>query len=121
MKPFFGQNVWTKSFAPIIIVILTWLFGCCLGGVIWFYSTIEPFIVINNITYYDCREMWSTDQHEQIYTVGLFIVVFALPLICLIYFYGSICYKLWYHCAPGNANIARDNVQYHAKQKVSSD
>nr|XP_027203077.1 RYamide receptor-like [Dermatophagoides pteronyssinus] len=118
MKPFFGQNVWTKSFAPIIIVILTWLFGCCLGGVIWFYSTIEPFIVINNITYYDCREMWSTDQHEQIYTVGLFIVVFALPLICLIYFYGSICYKLWYHCAPGNANIARDNVQYHAKQKV---
>ncbi|XP_046914595.2 prolactin-releasing peptide receptor [Dermatophagoides farinae] len=116
MKPF-NVNFWTKSFAPIIIVILTWLTGGCLGLMIWFYSNVEPF-VINNVTYYDCREVWSTEQDEQIYTVGLFLSVFALPLLCLIFFYGSICYKLWYHCAPGNANAARDSAQCQAKRKV---
>lgn len=118
MKPF-NVNFWTKSFAPIIIVILTWLTGGCLGLMIWFYSNVEPF-VINNVTYYDCREVWSTEQDEQIYTVGLFLSVFALPLLCLIFFYGSICYKLWYHCAPGNANAARDSAQCQAKRKVNS-
>lgn len=115
MKPFI-VNFWKESFGPIIVV-MTWLMGASLGLVIWFYSKAEPF-VLNNVTYYDCHESWSSNEHEQIYTVCLFLVVFALPLILLIYFYGSICYKLWYHCAPGNANIARDVAQYQAKKKV---
>ncbi|KPM10348.1 7 transmembrane receptor (rhodopsin family)-like protein 12 [Sarcoptes scabiei] len=115
VSPFIA-NFWTKSFAPII-VILTWLAGGTLGLVIWFFSKAEPF-TINNVTYYDCRESWSSKHHEQIYTVALFLSVFALPLLCLIYFYGSICLKLWYHLPPGNANAVRDNVQFQAKRKV---
>lgn len=115
-RPFI-VNFWSKSFAPVV-VFLTWLFGFLLSLIIWFSSTAEPFIVIKNITYYDCHENWSNKGNEQIYTVALFLIVFAIPLLCLLFFYGSICLKLWRHSAPGNANIARDAVQSQAKIKV---
>lgn len=118
----FVKNIWSKSFAPIV-VSLTWLLGFILSLVIWFFSEATPLITINsadngNITYYDCRENWGSMTNEQIYTMTLFLIVFAIPLLILIYVYGSITAKLWTHSAPGNRNAARDGAQSRAKRKV---
>ena len=115
-RPFI-KSMWSKSFAPIIVA-LTWLIGFMLSLIMWFSSKAEPFITIDNITYYDCRENWPNKQQEQLYTVALFFVVFALPLLILIYVYGSISLTLWSHSAPGNANAIRDGAQSQAKIKV---
>ncbi|KAJ6222629.1 hypothetical protein RDWZM_001174 [Blomia tropicalis] len=118
----FVKNIWSKSFAPIV-VSLTWLLGFILSLVIWFFSEATPLITINsadngNITFYDCRENWGSMTNEQIYTMTLFLIVFAIPLLILIYVYGSITAKLWTHSAPGNRNAARDGAQSRAKRKI---
>lgn len=115
-RPFI-KSLWSRSVAPIIVA-LTWLIGFLLSLVIWFSSKAEE-LVVGNVTYYDCRENWANPHQEQIYTVTLFLVVFAIPLLILIYVYGSISLTLWSHSAPGNANAVRDGVQSQAKIKVS--
>lgn len=105
--------------APILL-LLTWFFGLLLSSVIWFSSVAEP-LPINGVTYYVCRENWSSVWSERLYTLVLFVVVFAFPLICLSYVYFSIYRTLSRHSAPGNANAARDYAQTQAKKKVDSE
>lgn len=116
-KPFI-LNFWSNSLAKYVVG-MTWLFGFLICLVVGFYSKAEPFITIQGITYYDCHETWSSKSGEQVYTVALFLIVFAVPLVCLVFVYGSISIKLWKHSAPGNAHVDRDNAQSNAKIKVS--
>ncbi|XP_054157023.1 RYamide receptor-like [Oppia nitens] len=111
----FGTSRWSKSLGPYIVSAI-WLLGIGLGSVTWFNSVAEPFVV-NNETYYDCRETW-TEQGKRTYTLNIFMITFALPLLVLSYVYGAVGYKMIRHSMPGNADAARDEAQHLAKVKV---
>lgn len=76
----------------------------------------EPF-QLGNDTYYDCKETW-TEESGRTYTLAIFTITFALPMIILTYVYGSVAWKMFRHSTPGNADAARDEAQHIAKVKV---
>jgi hypothetical protein len=92
------------------------MLGLALGSVIWYNSVAEPFQVAN-YTYYDCKETWN-EESAQSYTLAIFTITFALPMIILTYVYGSVALKMFRHSLPGNADAARDEAQHIAKVKV---
>ncbi|XP_071550639.1 prolactin-releasing peptide receptor-like isoform X2 [Panulirus ornatus] len=110
---------WTKSRARLVI-----------GG-IWVFSvviSIVPLVVSDSERYdwdgewyYECKENWPTTQnelYEKTYTVALFVLTFALPVLGLGYTYLSIVGMMCSYRIPGNAEPSRDQQHFHAKVKV---
>ncbi|CAG2178488.1 unnamed protein product, partial [Oppiella nova] len=106
----------TKTFGTVIIIII-WALAIGLGSISWYNSVAEPFQFANK-TLYDCKETWSMDT-ARTFTLAIFIITFALPILVLTYAYGSVGLKMLRHTIPGNADLVRDEAQNSAKIKVN--
>jgi len=111
----FRSQLWIKTHKLIIISII-WLLGVLVGSsqliksrALLFYYGGSP--------YYDCREEWS-DEEGKIYTLFLFCITFALPVIILIYVYSMIGWHIMRHDIPGNPDLQRDEAHLITKIKV---
>ncbi|XP_054156931.1 substance-P receptor-like isoform X2 [Oppia nitens] len=105
----------TKSFGTVIVLII-WFLAIGLGSISFFNSMAEPFEWANS-TYYDCKETWTLET-ARAFTLGIFIITFALPILILTFAYGSVGLKMLRHTTPGNADLVRDEAQHSAKLKV---
>ncbi|CAG2104837.1 unnamed protein product, partial [Medioppia subpectinata] len=105
----------TKTFGTVIILII-WAMAIGLGSISWFNSVAEPFQFANK-TLYDCKETWSIET-ARTFTLVIFIITFALPIVVLTFAYGSVGMKMLRHTIPGNADLVRDEAQNSAKIKV---
>lgn len=113
-----GFPACNKPLAPTVIALI-WLAALSLGLVCYFHSVAEPFTWYNNQTVlYDCKEVWSSEEDAKLYTLGVFVVTFAGPMMLLMITYGSIGWKMWKHTMPGNAHFVRDEISLAAKRKV---
>ncbi|XP_042240707.1 RYamide receptor-like [Homarus americanus] len=110
---------WTKSRARLVI-------GC-----IWVFSVVislVPLVVSDSERYdwdgewyYECKENWpktKNELYEKTYTVVLFVLTFALPVVGLGYTYLSIVGMMCSYRIPGNAEPSRDQQHLQAKVKV---
>ncbi|XP_068229236.1 prolactin-releasing peptide receptor-like [Palaemon carinicauda] len=113
------NNRWTKSRSRYVI-----------GG-IWVFSLVISLasLVISDTQrfdwdgewYYECKENWPhtpNEVYEKTYTVLLFVLTFALPVIGLGYTYLSIVGMMCSYKMPGNAEPSRDQQHLQAKVKV---
>lgn len=112
----FHTNCWQSPY-PQLMMLATWLLGGGLGMFMWFHSSTEILVETMDDTYYSCNENWPTVEDEKIFTAGIFLLVFAIPLGILGTVYGSIAFTLYSHAAPGNPDTMRDNAQRCAKMK----
>ncbi|KAI1291842.1 putative G-protein coupled receptor 83 [Halotydeus destructor] len=113
-----GIDRWTAKSRGTLTIVLIWMAAIALASVQLIHSKAEKMMYGNNTIYYDCREIWPDDASEKIYTMTVFIITFALPMIILTYTYASIGYKMFMHSTPGNADVVRDEAQLVAKMKV---
>ncbi|RWS30812.1 putative G-protein coupled receptor 83-like protein, partial [Leptotrombidium deliense] len=107
---------WTKSYA-LITVGAIWILGISLASVQLIHSKAEE-IVYKNVSYYDCHEVWPNQFIEKLYTMAIFVITFALPMLVLSFTYASIGWKMFRHTSPGNADALRDEAQLMQKTKV---
>jgi len=115
-----NSSRWTAKTRGTITVVIIWITAIGLSSVLLVHSKAEKVPYGNGTTYYyDCHEVWPNETTEQIYTMVIFIITFALPMIILTYTYASIGWKMFKHTSPGNADAVRDEAQLVAKQKVS--
>lgn len=104
-----------RSFG-LLTILIVWVCGFTLGFVQWFKTKSSPFLIANE-TNYDCKETWSEDESRH-FTISVFIITFALPMAILMFVYGSVALRMFYHSTPGNADTARDRAQQNSKIKV---
>ena len=67
---------------------------------------------------YKCTES-LTQVETRIYTLAIFIIVFAGPVVILIFVYASISLRIMEQVTPGNPDSFRDRQQLHRKIKVT--
>uniref|UniRef100_K1Q7L6 Neuropeptide Y receptor n=1 Tax=Magallana gigas TaxID=29159 RepID=K1Q7L6_MAGGI len=67
---------------------------------------------------YQCQEVWPSSRHNQIFTILIFVLTYALPLLVLIISYSIVGIFLWRRTSPGNRDHVRDLMQLRAKVKV---
>ncbi len=106
---------WLRSHKLFVISIL-WFCGICFGSAQLFQTRAVRFEYDNNI-YYDCREIWDVSS-GRIYTIVIFVVTFAAPVIILIFVYATIAYHILRHVIPGNPDCLRDENQVNRKIKA---
>ncbi|XP_069698807.1 RYamide receptor-like [Periplaneta americana] len=68
--------------------------------------------------HWDCGEHWGSPEDGQSYTMLIFSVTFAVPLLSLAFTYTCVGRRLWLRAAPGNADPTRDLAQLRAKRKI---
>ena len=100
----------------LLIIGSIWVAAIILGLIHGTHSWAEPILIANETNYY-CSEAWTSDQTYH-FTITVFLVTFAVPLILLSFTYGSIVFKIFRHSTPGNADLARDRAQHSSKVKV---
>lgn len=69
---------------------------------------------------YQCQEVWPSSRHNQIFTILIFVLTYALPLLVLIISYSIVGIFLWRRTSPGNRDHVRDLMQLRAKVKVKN-
>jgi hypothetical protein len=69
--------------------------------------------------HWDCGEQWGSKEDGQSYTMVIFSVTFAVPLLSLAFTYTCVGRRLWLRASPGNADPTRDLAQLRAKRKVN--
>lgn len=114
-----SSSRWTKSRGALTIGFI-WTLAIALSSVQLLHSEAIETAYGNGTTYFDCREVWPDEYSEKMYTMAIFIITFALPMIILTYTYASIGWKMFKHTSPGNADAVRDGAQLVAKMKVCS-
>lgn len=67
---------------------------------------------------YLCQEVWPSHKHNQTFTILIFILTYALPLLVLMISYSIVGIILWKRTSPGNRDHVRDLLQLRAKVKV---
>lgn len=102
-----------------------------MGG-IWLVSLILPLPIALVVkiskdpddTYF-CQEDWSVfrfigtfEQVEQAYTMLVFILWYATPLIIMTFLYCSMIKKVWKRTIPGQETPRTQQIQYNTKMKV---
>ena len=95
---------------------LIWLSGFCFGVAELIFSRAVPF-QYGEQTMYDCRETFD-DYWGRIYTLVIFVVTFAAPVVILIFVYSTIAYHILRHVIPGNPDCLRDENQINKKIKA---
>lgn len=68
---------------------------------------------------YQCQEVWPSHKHNQTFTILIFLVTYALPLLVLMISYSIVGIFLWKRTSPGNRDHVRDLMQLRAKVKVT--
>ena len=93
---------------------------------IWFFSFILmfPTVLYFQVEFnpsqnaHECRRSWSNDHVRTIFHIGLFILLYALPLVIMTVLYILICRKLWLRKIPGNASQRSQAAVELSKRKV---
>jgi hypothetical protein len=106
---------WLREHKHFVIAML-WLLAMCAGSAQLFHTRAVKFEYGQN-TYYDCRETWDVSS-GRIYTLVIFVVTFAAPVIILIFVYTTIAYHILRHVIPGNPDCLRDENQVNRKIKA---
>ncbi|GFG30044.1 hypothetical protein Cfor_12342, partial [Coptotermes formosanus] len=68
--------------------------------------------------HWECKEQWDSVEDGQTYTMVIFCVTFAVPLLSLAFTYTCVGRRLWLRSSPGNADPTRDLAQLRAKRKI---
>ncbi len=95
---------------------MLWILAACVAMAQLFQTRAVTFEYGRN-TYYDCRETWDVSS-GRIYTLVIFVVTFAAPVIILIFVYTTIAYHILRHVIPGNPDCLRDENQVNRKIKA---
>jgi hypothetical protein len=72
----------------------------------------------SGLALYDCKEEWEDELESKIYTVILFVITFIVPLISLIFLYGSIGIKTFKKTKLGETPSSKEIARYRRKIKV---
>ncbi|XP_022317050.2 substance-K receptor-like [Crassostrea virginica] len=67
---------------------------------------------------YQCQEVWPSHKHNLTFTILIFLLTYALPLLVLMISYSIVGIFLWKRTSPGNRDHVRDLMQLRAKVKV---
>ncbi|KAF7488833.1 Neuromedin-K receptor [Sarcoptes scabiei] len=100
----------------IRLITLIWILSILFATIQWSKTEAMPF-VWNDQTLHDCREVWNENEGK-LYTVFIFILTFAFPVLMLIFVYISIGLHIIQRRIPGNTVIHRDALQWNIKIKV---
>jgi hypothetical protein len=98
------------------VISIIWLLGVIVGSSQLIKSRAIPFSYGDD-HYYDCREEWS-QVNGKIYTLFIFCLTFAFPVIALICVYLRIGLHIMNHVIPGNPDPNRDEAHFTTKIKV---
>src|SRR2546423_1542451 len=86
---FFKCLGWFDS-RDILMIALVWLLGIGIAFPQLIVGEAEEFQYGEKV-YLDCKEKWSSGgSGGEIYSMVVFVVTFALPMLAITFFYGSI-------------------------------
>ncbi|XP_062611352.1 RYamide receptor-like [Saccostrea cucullata] len=96
-----------------LVLIFIWLMSLILACMVAPVGKVD-----NDEGRYQCQEVWPSQRHNQIFTIVIFILTYALPLLILTISYSIVGIILWKRTSPGNSHHVRDLMQLRAKVKV---
>ncbi|XP_031574802.1 neuropeptide FF receptor 2-like [Actinia tenebrosa] len=98
---------------------------------IWIVSLVVtiPLLVVANVIEYEnnkffCYEDWTVfhdlgaSKMEHSYTIALFIILYAAPLVIISILYGAVIRKIWKRKIPGQTTHSGRQMQQRTKKKV---
>ncbi|XP_046554228.1 RYamide receptor-like [Haliotis rubra] len=65
-----------------------------------------------------CLEKWDNDFHKYVYSMGIMVTQYFLPLSVLAFTNGCIGYVVWIKKPPGEADSGRDNRLAASKRRM---
>ena len=98
-------------------------------GAIWFTAvmTSAPLLYANKVqdsdgVWFQCIEDWSPlldpVTASRNYTIVLFTLLYAIPVVLISCLYSSVVYKLWKRRVPGNQSQAGTRLQVRARHRA---
>ncbi|PSN38871.1 RYamide receptor [Blattella germanica] len=114
MHPF--ERRFTKLRTKLILVGI-WVAAIAISGVQLKVAKSERFKYAGEY-HWDCVEQWDSKSSGQSYTMVIFSMTFAVPVLTLVFTYTCVGRRLWLRASPGNADPARDLAQLRAKRKI---
>ncbi|KAK3107473.1 hypothetical protein FSP39_015343 [Pinctada imbricata] len=103
----------SKSRTKFVIATI-WVFSLAVSLVVVPVARVQK-VGINNVA---CNEFWPDITHKQVYTMAIFLLTYAIPLIILTISYSVVGFLLWKRTSPGNRDHVRDLLQLKSKIKV---
>ncbi|XP_077999685.1 substance-P receptor-like [Glandiceps talaboti] len=103
-----------------IVVLIVWVLAILINIPILVYTYYEDYTWDDGVRQIFCMEdiNWSDSLNEDIYTLSLFILTYALPLGIMLFAYFSIGRKLWIARIPGERIESTTATQDKTKRKV---
>lgn len=98
----------------VVIIVVVWLLAIaimCPSAIMLTVGRVEDHYMVlidgKNTTYplYVCYEAWSHSSMRKVYTTILFVHIYLVPLMLILFMYGSICLKLCHSTAPITQNL----------------
>ncbi|XP_067009026.2 RYamide receptor [Anabrus simplex] len=114
MHPFSRSCI--KSSSKMIVSGI-WVTAFLLSAVQMHVGRAEQFRYGGEV-HWSCEERWDSPVYSKVYTVAVFSVTFALPLLVISFTYTSIVIRMWFRISPGNADPNRDLAQLRSKKKI---
>ena len=109
----------TKSRSKVVIALI-WMLAGGLSSVQLVIGRASTIPYAPGLYRTSCEEVWwePAEVWRRGYTFFILTLTYILPLTILALTYGIVGRRLWQRTAPGNADVARDNLQLRSKRKV---
>ncbi|XP_077999641.1 QRFP-like peptide receptor [Glandiceps talaboti] len=109
----------TKARTCIIAIVIVWGVSVCINIPLLIVVEYEEWRNDDiNITFEICWENWMPMSARNDYTIALFVFTYILPLIIMLFAYGSIGRKLWTKKRPSTKRKDSTSNMDRAKRKV---
>ncbi|XP_033606134.1 gastrin/cholecystokinin type B receptor isoform X3 [Cryptotermes secundus] len=117
--------IFSIPFTYTMFMLGRWIFHPLFCSVVIAMQHISVVVSVYTLTaigidrwHWECGEQWSSIEDGQTYTMLIFSVTFAVPLLSLAFTYTCVGRRLWLRASPGNADPTRDLTQLRAKRKI---
>ena len=102
--------------AAYVLIVVVWIVGIAVNSPILYAQKI---IVSEEVLY--CQEIWTPvfgENAAKDFTIVLFVLFYAVPLLTMSVLYSFVVYKLWVRKAPGNQTTENQLRAEKSRKKV---
>nr|XP_002742108.1 PREDICTED: neuropeptide FF receptor 1-like [Saccoglossus kowalevskii] len=110
----------TKARTCVVAILVVWAASFSINLPLFLVMDYEEFVWDDGVSQNICWEHWPSGEWQRRYSVALFIFTYILPLVIMIFAYGSIGRKLWTKKGPSAKRKDSSNAKEKAKRKLSS-
>ena len=102
--------------AAYVLIVVVWIVGIAVNSPFLYAQKI---IVSEEVLY--CQEIWTPvfgENAAKDFTIVLFVLFYAVPLLTMSVLYSFVVYKLWVRKAPGNQTTENQLRAEKSRKKV---